>query len=110
MVSGLVVMIDDIQLLTQGYEWSMMLFLMIFRDGKSLSAILGHMSNKDTFDRFNRKQDFITYAYYTLFFMLLVVYALIIYFYFETNFERMNEIYRVENICFLISLLILGSS
>ena len=91
-VSGLVFMIDDIQLLTQGYEWSMMLFLMMFQNGKSLSAILGHMSNKDTFDKFNRKQDFITYSYYTLLFILLVVWAVTMYFVFESNYESVYEI------------------
>ena len=90
-------MVNDVELILQGYEWSMQLFLMIFQNDKNLCAILGHMSNKETFDSFNLKQDIIRWTKNTLMSMLVISYAFVIYFQFSSTLWHIaNEIILIK--------------
>ena len=99
---------NDVELILQGFEWSMQLFLMMFQNKKTLSAILGHMSNKETYDRFNRRQFVIMGLNYSLVAMLVIAYAAIIYALFTSEYKIDIDIIIIKNFVLLAYLSSVG--
>jgi len=85
---------------------------MIFQNGRSLPEILFYMNNKETYDKFNGRQDLIRYAYYSFIFFILIFYAIAIY----TNCSYNNDFWRmiahdvdiVRNYVLLFAMVALG--
>ena len=82
----------------------MMLFLMVFQNKRTLGAIIAHMSNKETYDKFNRRQTNIMRANYTLMALLFVTYPAIIYTLFKGNHQIYMDIFRIKNCSLLVYL------
>ena len=107
--ANLLLTMNEIQILWQIFEWAIMIHIIMFQDGKSISRQMYLMSNYNSREKFRQEEKRISYCMYS--FMIFLIF-LVVYPYIIVGFNLSIEFYYVlsffRTLCLMILLLSSG--